>query len=490
MASVTISMNSLLASIAILTAFAPAAFAQRAEHIRAVENGLLPPYQIEGAPTPAWKLADRMQFYKVPAISIAVIHNGQLEWAQAYGVLETGGKAANAGTLFQAASISKPVTALAALSLVRKGKLSLDQNVNEKLTSWKVPDNQFAVTEKVTLRRLLSHSAGMTVHGFPGYAAGAPLPSLVEILNGQKPANTDPIRVDVLPGSVWRYSGGGFTVVQQLLIDVTGQPFPEILKGAVIGPIGMSRSTYQQPLPDPLRANAARAYRSDGKQIEGLWHTYPEMAAAGLWTTPSDLARFAIEVRKEARGESDRVVDQKLARQMLTRQKDDYGLGLGLSGEGDRLHLGHGGANEGYRCDFQMYLNSGDGAAIMTNSDNGSSLSAEVFRSIAAAYGWPDFKPVVKKVTRLDTATLKKYTGEYQLGEMKILVSVEGGKLWVTPPQGSKAELLPESATRFFIGDMNLPEVTFSIDAAGEATGFQAFGQTAKKVSTDPAHFK
>jgi CubicO group peptidase (beta-lactamase class C family) len=416
-----------------------------------------------------------MKFHHVPAVSVAVIHDGRILWAKGYGE-------AHEDTLFQAASISKPVTALAALAMVRKGQLSLDEDVNAKLKSWKVQENEFTAQQKVTLRRLLSHSAGMTVHGFAGYAAGAPVPTLVQILNGEKPANSDPIRIDVVPGSIWRYSGGGFTVVQQLMIDTAGKPFPEILHDAVLGPVGMTHSTYQQPLPDKLRAKAAQAYRSDGTPVEGGWHIYPEMAAAGLWTTPSDLARFAIEVRKEARGESDLVLTKELAKAMLTRQKDDYGLGLGLSGDGHTLRFGHGGANEGYRCNFQMYVDSGDGAAVMTNSDSGDSLSAEIFRSIATAYGWPDYKPRSMKVTKLDPALLQRYAGSYSLGHNKIVVALEQGKLWVTPPGGARAELLPQTDNQFFLGDMNLPQVTFEKNDKGDVIGLRAFGQLAKRI--------
>jgi CubicO group peptidase (beta-lactamase class C family) len=452
-----------------------AGYGQEANRIQAVEDGLKAPYVIEGAPAATWKLADRMKFHHVPAMGVAVIHEGKIVWAKGYG-------GAGEDTLFQAASISKPVTALAALSMVRNGQLSLDEDVNVKLKSWKVPENEFTAKEKVTVRRLLSHSAGMTVHGFAGYAAGVPVPSLVQVLNGEKPANSDPIRVDVLPGSIWRYSGGGFTVLQQLMIDVAGKPFPEILQKAVLGPIGMTHSTYQQPLPVSMRPKAAQAYRSDGTQMEGGWHTYPEMAAAGLWTTPSDLARFAIELRKEARGESNRVLTPELAKAMLTVQKGDFGLGIGVSGEGTSRHFGHGGANEGYRCEFEMYLDSGDGAAVMTNSDDGSSLAPEIFRSISAAYGWPDFKPRSIKVTKLDPASMLPLAGEYQLGDMKIIVALETGKLWVTPPGGSRAELLPQSETQFLIGDMNLPEVTFQKDEKGEVTGLRAFGQVARRI--------
>src|SRR5688572_931570 len=269
--------------------------------ISRIENGLLPPIVTKGRDA-SMKLADRMAFHKVPGVSIAVINEGKLEWAKGYGVLESGSaQAVTADTLFQAASISKPVAAMAALALVEQGKLGLDEDVNLKLTSWRVPDNNFTRTEKVTLRRLLSHSAGLTIHGFPGYSANASIPTLQQILDGQKPANTKAIRVDVLPGKQFRYSGGGYTVLQQLMIDVTGRSFPDLLQDLVLRKIGMSRSTFIQPLPKDLESNAANAHE-EGKAIKGRWHSYPEMAAAGLWTTPTDLALFAIDVMESAQG--------------------------------------------------------------------------------------------------------------------------------------------------------------------------------------------
>ena len=227
-----------------------------------VEQGLLPGVVIAGRPLPVKALAARMADLKVPGVSVAVINGGTIEWARGYGVAETGSATpVTPRTLFQAASISKPVAALGALRLVERGQLSLDQDVNERLTSWKVPENEFTKQEKVTLRRLLSHSAGLTVHGFPGYAADAPVPSLIQVLDGVKPANTAAIRADILPGSVWRYSGGGFTVMQQLVIDVTGRPFPALLADLVLVPVGMTDSTYEQPLPESRRAAAASGHR-------------------------------------------------------------------------------------------------------------------------------------------------------------------------------------------------------------------------------------
>jgi CubicO group peptidase (beta-lactamase class C family) len=339
-------------------------------------------------------LAERMAFYKVPGVSVAVIRGGVIDWAKGYGVRESGQAArVDPDTLFQAASISKPVAAMAALKLVQDGKLALDEDVNRKLCGWKLPENEFTAGEKVTLRRILTHSAGLTVHGFPGYAQGTPLPTLVQVLDGVPPANTAPIRADVKPGTLFRYSGGGFTLMQQMLIDVTGKPFAEFMRETVLGPLGMSHSTYQQPLPAALWRQAASAHDRNGAVVPGRWHNYPEMAAAGLWTTPSELARFAIELRNAFHGKSQRVLSAAAARQMLVRQRKDLnGLGVVLRGEGKTLSFSHGGTNRGFVCGLVAFVQSGDGVVIMTNGDRGQALIQELLRAIAAEYGWPEFR--------------------------------------------------------------------------------------------------
>ena len=415
-----------------------------------VERGLLPGVVIAGRPLPVKALAARMADLKVPGVSVAVINGGAIEWAKGYGVAETGtATPVTPRTLFQAASISKPVAALGALRLVERGQLSLDQDVNERLTSWKVPENEFTKREKVTLRRILSHSAGLTVHGFPGYAADAPVPSLIQVLDGVKPANTAAIRADILPGSIWRYSGGGFTVLQQLMIDVAGRPFPPLLTDLVLAPVGMTDSTYDQPLPASRRAAAASGHGADGSVLTGRYHTYPELAAAGLWTTPTDLARFLIEIQKALEGRS-KVLTSDTARQMITVQKDSYGLGLGLEGAGTPVSFGHGGSNAGFRCAMTASVAGGRGAVVMTNGDQGGRLGSELMRAIAAEYSWPGPRPRQKTVVPVDAAALAPLAGRYELRPGRVLtVILDGTTLFVIDgPQ--RIELHPESATKFF----------------------------------------
>ena len=364
------------------------------QRIQRIQDRLVEPFLRNGKVTGP-TLADRMKELRVPGVSVAVIHEGAIEWARGFGVARIGGPAVTPETLFQAASISKPVTGFGVLRLVESGKFSLDTDVNQYLKSWRVTENEFTAKKKVTIRSLLSHTAGMTVHGFPGYASGDPVPTVVQILNGQYPANTPRIDVDISPGTLWRYSGGGYVVMQQMLEDETRTPFAELMQQTVLDPIGMKRSTYGQPLPAAHAADVATPYRPDGEPVAGGPHTYPEMAPAGLWTTPSDLAHFALEMQR-ALARNSTLLSASMAREMLTpvMQKNarGYGLSLRTGGSGDHLNFQHGGANEGYRCELFVY-NSGDGAIVMTNSDNGSDLADDILRTIAYEYHWPDLQP-------------------------------------------------------------------------------------------------
>jgi len=365
--------------------------AQTAARIQRVENEIPRISLGAGEPPLQLNLQRLMEIYKVPAVSVAVVDNFKIAWAKAYGVTEAGGATpATTHTLFQAGSISKTVAATGALWLVEHGQLSLDEDVNQKLVTWKVPENEFTNSkdQKVTLRRLQSHSAGLTVHGFPGYAVGDPMPTLVQIFNGEKPANTAPIRVDSVPGSKFWYSGGGVTIEQQLIMDVSGQQFPQFMRATVLDKIGMSDSTYEQPLPVERAAVAASGTRVDGKVVPGKWHIYPELAAAGLWTTPTDLAKFAIEVALSKQGKANHILSEAMTRQMLTPQIEHVGLAFFLGQGGNPAAFGHDGDDEGFQAELLMFADSGKGVAVMANSENGLALASHLVQSIAREYGW------------------------------------------------------------------------------------------------------
>jgi CubicO group peptidase (beta-lactamase class C family) len=323
-----------LFAVATILVISPCSFAQDnaassdggiEQRIQRIVAGLLPPVVIAGESPIPMKLAERMNDLHILGVSIAVIHDGMVQWARGFGFASIGGPPVKPETLFQAGSISKPVSAVAALALVQAGKLDLDADVNLALKSWKVPASSYTGESQVTLRRLLNHSAGITVHGFAGYPAGGPIPSLVDVLNGTPPANSAPVLVENPPGAKYQYSGGGYTIVQQLLIDVTGKPFPDFLEDTVLKPFGMAHSSFLQPLPAREAQVAATPYRAVGAPVPGGAHTYPELAAAGLWTTPADLAHFALALLSAWAGRETPVLSQSTTLQMLTPGLGDYG---------------------------------------------------------------------------------------------------------------------------------------------------------------------
>jgi CubicO group peptidase (beta-lactamase class C family) len=376
----------------------------------------------------------------VRGLSLAVIKDGRIAVARAYGVTDDSSRApVTTATLFQAGSISKPVSALGALHLVEAGTLRLDDDVNATLKSWKVPENRFTATEKVTLRRLLSHSAGMTVHGFPGYDVSDRVPTLVQVLDGAPPANTAAIRVDTTPGAIWRYSGGGITVMQQMVVDVTGEPFPQYMQKTVLGPIGMTSSSFEQPLPNARAALTAAGYYADGTPVRGRWHLYPEMAAAGLWTTPTDLAKFAIEVQETLAGRGHGVVSPAMARQYITEQKSGYGLGVGVQGAGHALRFSHGGRDEGFDALLIAGAETGDGVAIMINANDNSRLMGRVREYVERAWKFSDLPPAptpsASTAARIDRSRLPRYAGYYEASENNMVAMV-------ADPNGTGMQLL------------------------------------------------
>jgi CubicO group peptidase (beta-lactamase class C family) len=455
--------------------------------IKRVERGLLPAVLIKG--DPSWSIEERMKHWKVPGLSIAVVKDFKVEWARSYGIkdIETN-EPVTTETLFQAGSISKPVAAMVALKRVQDGKLSLDENINSKLQTWKLPDNEFTAKKKVTLANLLSHTGGTTVHGFPGYAAGAKIPTLPQVLDGTEPANTEAVRVNMEPGTKFRYSGGGTTIAQLAIMDIEKKPYPQIAAETVLGPLKMANSTYSQPLPDEWRKKAASGHHRDGSLVAGKIHVYPEMAAAGLWTTPTDLAKFAIEVQLSYAGRSNKILTKELTEKMVTPFMEDVGLGFFIDKRGNAIYFGHDGADEGFRAQLLMNREKGYGAVIMVNSDNGQ-IMPEVLRSIAREYNWDEFLPPVNEVITLEAAKLDEYTGRFRVNPDRVLtVAREGAKLIVAPTADLKFELLPVADGTFIRRDQNI-KYTFVKSATGvselQVTLPRGPAITAPKVSAE-----
>ena len=415
-----------------------------AGRMAAVERGLLPAVTLEGAPVVKRTLAAEMARLGVPGVSIAVIHAGEIEWARGYGVVTPGGAPVTPTTLFQAASISKPVTAMAALKMVESGQLALDRDINGYTSLWKLPKDMD--NSPVTLRQLLSHTAGTTVHGFAGYAAGAPVPTLTQLLNGAKPANSRGVHVSARPGTKWRYSGGGYEVVEYVMTERAKMPFPQLLQQTVLKPLGMADSSFAQPLPAMQLARAALPHDATGKPVPGGPHTHPELAAAGLWTTPSDLAKFAIEVKRSAAGQSNKVLSQSMTHLMLTPVLENFGLGWRLDGDGQTQSFSHGGANVGYQNKLLAYTVRGDGIVVMTNADRGGELADQLVRAVAAEYNWPTQRPRVRAATPPPAAALDTLPGKYTIAGLGDFTIARAGQGLTVALKGDAMEPLYAAA--------------------------------------------
>jgi CubicO group peptidase (beta-lactamase class C family) len=432
-----------------------------------VERSLLPAARVAGRDYVAATIPQRLRELGVPAVSVAVIDSGRIAWARAYGLRDVeSGDSATVTTLFQAASMSKPVASVAALQLVREGKVSLDAPANGYLASWQIPDNPFTASRPVTLRHLLTHTGGLTVHGFLGYARGLALPTTLQVLDAEPPANSRMVRVDTVPGARWRYSGGGITVMQQLVEDVVGQPFATLMRARVLDPAGMRASTFEQPLPEARERDAATGYRADGSPVTGRFHAYPEMAAAGLWTTPSDLARWIIEVQKALRGERSALLDARTAHEMMTRGLGNWGLGVAVGGSRDSMVFLHGGANEGFRGRFLGYVTRGRGVVVMTNSDAGMRLADEIVLAVAAAHDFVGLSPRLITPAALGEEVIQSFAGAYRnRGGLTVQVTLDATRMWLVRPDGRRWELVATAADRLESPDG--PTIQVERDAEG-----------------------
>ena len=345
-------------------------------------------------------VAELMEEFGVPGVSVAVIQDFKIHWAKAYGVadVETG-QLVDIETMFQAASISKPVAAMGVLRAVQDGLFSLDDDINDILDSWTLDGREFTRNRPVTPRTLTSHTSGLgDGFGFPGYDPEQPLPTTVQILEGHELSNVGSVFMEREPLTFYEYSGGGVTVMELALSDVRRRPFVDVLQEGVLAPIGMTRSSYAQPISPEHNQNAARAHDNNGESRGPKWHVYPEHAAAGLWTTPTDLARLIIEVQRSASGESNRVLSQSMIQEMLNPVGvGPFAVGFTVSKVGEGWYFSHGGSNWGFRALMLAHKVKGYGLVVMTNADQGSTVINEISRRIQYTYNWDSVASAVAR---------------------------------------------------------------------------------------------
>lgn len=420
-------VNSITAMLALFASAAAAAGDAQQDHLARVERGLRGPASFVGDPT--WTLAERMAHYGVPGLSLAIIEDGRVVATRAYGIADRrSGKPMREDTLLQAASISKPVSAFGAMHLVDRGALALDAPVATQLKSWRIPENEFARAVPITLAQLLSHTGGFGVHGFLGYERGAPLPSLTHILDGQPPANSQAVRVEQQPGAAFRYSGGGYTIAQLTVSDAARQPFVEFMQRSILKPIGMRDSSFVYPLPARRLKRAAAGVLPNGQDVVGGSKVHPESAAAGLWTTARDLARFAIEVQRALHGES-RLLKPGTAERMLRDPgPDHYALGFAITHQNGAPYFGHEGWNDGFSSAL-VANREGQGVAIMINA-NQPQLLQEVRRAVAFEYGWPGYRGQELQREATTAEQLRDLPGRYRYDrEQFIVIRRDGDRL-------------------------------------------------------------
>ncbi|TVR45323.1 MAG: tetratricopeptide repeat protein [Puniceicoccaceae bacterium] len=361
----------------------------RSEPAAALERAL-PEVRLEDGTVLELGLADWMEFLAVPGMSLAVVDDYEVIWTSGFGVAEAGSdRPVTPDSLFQAASISKPVAALIALLLVESGDLELDVPVNDLLLNWKLEPASAGGETVPTLRQLLGHTGGLPAGGFAGYDPGAAVPDLWQMLDALPPASNPPARIVGRPGEALVYGGMGYQVVQWLLTERTGEEFARLAERLVFGPLGLANTTFEQPLPKEREAQAASGHNAVGEVLPGRWRVQPELAAAGLWTTPADAAAIAIQTARARRGRPSRVVTPVVAELMLTTHRDHMGLGWMRPPGAPGDLFAHSGANHGYRAHLRMHAATGHGLAVMTNADSGEKLLLPVIAAVAKAFGWP-----------------------------------------------------------------------------------------------------
>jgi CubicO group peptidase (beta-lactamase class C family) len=437
--------------------------------IQQVENHLAGRIQIAGQPL--YNIGDRMAHYNVKGLSLAVVHNYEIVWAKGYGWADEAGKRpVTPETLFEPGSISKTFNALGILKLVQDNKLKLNADINSYLKSWKFPYDSLAQGKKITLADLLSHTAGLSVHGFGGYNRFGKIPTLPQILDGKGPTNSSPVRSEFAPGLRYQYSGGGTTISQLILQEKTKQPYDEWMRANVLLPLGMENSYFAQPPKAAQMPLVATGYRENGSEVDDKFHVYPEQGAAGLWTTPTDICKYIIETQRAYEGKSAKLLNQQMTQLRLTPyQNDDAALGVFIEDREGVKYFQHGAGNEGFRGFYYGSLEGGDGVAVFVNSDNGD-IMFELMNSVASVYNWKSFyTPLVKEEVEVSEAYLQPCIGVYLVEDQFVTIVKKADGYYLS--QGGASKMHFSSPDDFFNLE-SLTEKHLLHDASGNVTGF------------------
>ena len=435
--------------------------------IIAVENNLTETKRLIFADSiiPKYNIVDRMKFYKVPSVTIAVINNGKIEWTKSYGYADLEGKRkANANTLYQVASISKSVNSLGIMRLVQRKQLSLSNDIRSYLKTWSFPDNEFSNGETITLKNLLSHTAGLNVHGFIGYSVEDTIPTINQILNGERPANSEAIKPVYTPGKRFEYSGGGSMVIRKILDDNISGNYDSLMQSLVLKPLKMTGSTFSQPLSSQYK-NYAYGYDGNMEVLKGKYYIYPEQSAGGLWSTATDIANFVLGVQHALKGSQTVILNRQHTEEMLTPILNDYALGFGIVEKGGEKYFWHEGESYGFNSIYYGSFTTGKGVVILTNAypSNGQPFILELLHSVATVYNWEKFyNPIKKKLVHIPGTLLDKYVGEYysESPQLKISIIRTGNELQLTARQTEKMYAIKQDS--FFLASSPNDNCIFS----------------------------
>lgn len=440
------------------------------DKIKRVENSLVP--WVKNQDDIKYAIEDRMARYNINGLSIVVIKNYKIEWAKGYGWANADKRQpVTPRTIFQTGSISKSLNGVGVLKLVQDKKLDLNVDINNYLVSWKFPYDSLSNNKKITTANLLSHTAGLSVHGFYGYKKGDKIPSIYNILNGEKPANSEAVRSIYEPGKIAEYSGGGITISQLIVTDITKKKYEDYMWSEVLKPMGMTQSSFSQFPTESKKGLLASGYLLDGKErVEGNYNIYPEQAAAGLWSNPTDLGKYVIETQLSLIGKSNKVLSQEITKLRLTPYIDsESAMGVFIIQKGKEKYFTHSGGTTGFIADYIGSFENGNGIVVMTNSGN-SGIAKEIFNSVSIVYDWKDFySPAIKKTISLPDTVMQKYIGEYIWYGKPVSIVKEQNELWLNAPVKSKLYFTTDHD--FYINEKEM-DYKFTADSNGLINGF------------------
>ncbi len=381
-------------------------------------------------------IADRMAMHKVNGLTIAVIRDYKLEWAKGYGWADVDEKRpVTPETMFQPGSISKSLNAITILDMVEDRKLSLYTDINTQLKSWQFPYDSISKGKKITIADLLSHSAGLGVHGFLGYSIGDTYPTIPQILDGLNPANSEPVRSIFEPGKQMEYSGGGTMISELIAMDASGLTYDQLVQNRIFTLLKMTNSSFTQPPAAAFKNQLATGYRTSGEEVQGKYPVLIEQAAGGLWTTPSDLSKFIIEMQLSANGNSNKILSEKMTKTMLKPyQNKEVALGVFIEEANGHKYFSHSAGNLGFSGKYIASLEDGNGVVVFINSDGGGSIIEEVITSVANIYKWKGIAQTVsqQEITPVpvDQSVMNDLVGTYRDGNAVCTIHTETGKLW------------------------------------------------------------